>query len=110
MSEQVLPDDTIENAVDKLNVAWSYIPGQGLVRVYETASFADGLRLVNQIASVAEKRNHHPEVTLRYDEVELTSMTHDAGGVTQRDLDLAEALDRMYDNQTEKELSSHPER
>jgi 4a-hydroxytetrahydrobiopterin dehydratase len=80
------------------------------VRVFETSNFGDGLRLVNQIAGVAEKQNHHPEVTLRYDEVELTIVTHDVGGVTQRDLDLARTIDTIYDDQTEKEPSTYPER
>lgn len=95
MSEQVLSDDQIESAVENLNVAWSYIPGQGLIRVFETSSFGEGLRLVNQIASVVEKHNHHPDIALRYDEVELVTMTHDAGGVTQRDIDLAAAIDNL---------------
>ncbi len=95
MSEQVLTDDQIETAIENLNVAWSYIPGQGLVRVFETSSFGDGLRLVNQIASIVEKQNHHPDITLRHDEVELVSMTKDAGGVTQRDMDLAAAIDTL---------------
>lgn len=95
MSEQVLTDDQIETAVENLNVAWSYIPGQGLVRVFETGSFGDGLRLINRIASIVEKQGHHPEITLRQDEVELVTMTYDAGGVTQRDIDLAAAINDL---------------
>ncbi len=95
MNEQVLSDDQIETAVEELNVAWSAIPGQGLVRVFETSNFAEGLALVNEIAKVAEAQNHHPDVTLRYNEVELTTTTHSASGVTQKDIDLAKSIDKL---------------
>ncbi len=93
MNDQVLSDEQIEVEVNKLNVAWTHIPGEGLVCVYETNGFAEGLALVGKIGSIAERLTHYPEVTLRNDEVDVTAVTVDAGGVTQADLDLAKALD-----------------
>ncbi len=93
MSEQVLSDERIEAEVAKLNVGWSHIPGQGLVRVLPTHDFAEGLAMVDKIGQAAEQKGHHPEVTLRYSEVEITNFTHDAGGVTQLDIELAQAID-----------------
>jgi 4a-hydroxytetrahydrobiopterin dehydratase len=93
MNDQVLPDGQIETEINKLNVAWAHIPGEGLVRVFGTAGFAEGLALVERIGGVAERLQHYPEVTLRSDEVDLTVVTSDAGGVTQADVDFAKAID-----------------
>jgi 4a-hydroxytetrahydrobiopterin dehydratase len=56
---------------------------------YRTQNFAAGVRLVDAVAAVADAQNHHPDVTLRFREVGFTLSSHDVGGVTQRDLDLA---------------------
>lgn len=93
MNDQILSDEQIESEVAKLNVAWSHIPGEGLVRVFETQGFAEGLALVERIGGAAERLTHYPEVTLRTDEVDVTAFTPDAGGVTQIDIDLAKAID-----------------
>lgn len=93
MNDQILSDERIESEVEKLNVAWSHIPGEGLVRVFETQGFAEGLALVERIGGVAERLTHYPEVTLRSEEVVVTALDANAGGVTQADLDLAKAID-----------------
>jgi 4a-hydroxytetrahydrobiopterin dehydratase len=93
MNEQALSDKQIEAEVAKLNVAWTHIPGEGLVRVFETDGFAEGLALVEEIGGVAERLTHYPEVTLRNDEVDVTAFTPEAGGVTKIDIDLAKAID-----------------
>lgn len=93
MNDQILPDAHIETEVNKLNVAWTHIPGEGLVRVFETKGFAEGLALVERIGGIAERLQHYPEVTLRNDEVDVTTFTADAGGVTQADVDLAKAIE-----------------
>jgi 4a-hydroxytetrahydrobiopterin dehydratase len=56
---------------------------------YRTPSFAAGVRLVDAVAVEADALNHHPDVTLGYSEVRFALSSHDAGGVTQRDLNLA---------------------
>lgn len=59
---------------------------------FATGDFLTGLRLVTAVAALAEDANHHPDVTLTYPEVGLTLLSHDVGGVTSRDLDLARAI------------------
>lgn len=95
MSSEVLSDVQIEQAVSNINVGWTHIPGEGLVRVFETDSFGEGLALVNQIAKVVMDLRHEPEIILRVDEVDITTFTPDAGGVTQKDIDLAKAIDAI---------------
>jgi 4a-hydroxytetrahydrobiopterin dehydratase len=50
-----------------------------------------------RVALVAEKHDHHPEWSNVYDRVDITLSTHDAGGLSQRDLDLAALIDALAD-------------
>lgn len=59
---------------------------------FETGSFATGLELVNRIGAAAEERNHHPDVDLTYPRVTVRLTSHDTGGVTSRDVELARVI------------------
>jgi len=59
---------------------------------YRTGDFATGLQLVARIGELAEAANHHPDVDLRYPTVAIVLWSHDAGGVTSRDIDLARRI------------------
>lgn len=59
---------------------------------FATGDFATGLRLVNLVGESAEAMNHHPDVDLRYPHVDVTISSHDAGGVTERDVRLARTI------------------
>lgn len=56
---------------------------------FRTGNFATGLRLVNLIGEAAEQANHHPDLDLRYDHLNIRLYSHDASGVTERDVSLA---------------------
>jgi len=62
---------------------------------FRTGDFATGLRFVNAIGEVAEAANHHPDVTLTYPSVHVLLTSHDVGGKTQRDVDLAQQISRI---------------
>ncbi|GIE99140.1 4a-hydroxytetrahydrobiopterin dehydratase [Paractinoplanes rishiriensis] len=64
----------------------------GLQTRLETRDFTTGLTLVNAIGAAAEEMNHHPDVDLRYAHVDVRLTSHDAGGVTERDIRLARAI------------------
>jgi 4a-hydroxytetrahydrobiopterin dehydratase len=85
MSDARLTDEQI-TAADLAD--WRAIKGVLLTR-FRTGDFATGLRLVNEIGAAAEAANHHPDVELRYPNVTVKLVSHDAAGITQRDLDLA---------------------
>jgi 4a-hydroxytetrahydrobiopterin dehydratase len=70
---------------------WRQIFGTLRTR-FVTQGFAAGLELVNRIGALAEEANHHPDVDLRYPAVAVTLWSHDAGGVTSRDIDLARRI------------------
>lgn len=59
---------------------------------FRTGSFATGLAMVNEIGDAAEAMNHHPDLDLRYPTLHIRLSSHDVGGVTQRDIDLARQI------------------
>ena len=71
----------------------------------ETGDFATGLRLVNRIGEAAEAMNHHPDLDLRYPHLDVTLSSHDAGGVTARDVALARQISQFA---TEQGVSAEP--
>jgi 4a-hydroxytetrahydrobiopterin dehydratase len=64
-----------------------------ITREFVFADFAQAFAFMTQVAIVAEKRDHHPEWSNVYNKVDVTLTTHDAGGLTQRDVDLAQFMD-----------------
>jgi 4a-hydroxytetrahydrobiopterin dehydratase len=74
--------------------AWSEIDG-ALERTYELGSFADAVAFVNRVAELAEAENHHPDILVSYRKVTLRWTTHAAGGITDRDRELAERSDSL---------------
>ena len=62
-------------------------------RNYEFPSFPAAVRFVDLVAELAEAADHHPDIDIRYNRVQLTLSTHSAGGVTEKDFALARAID-----------------
>lgn len=69
--------------------------GDALVRTYATGDFGGALALAVRLGLVAEKRDHHPDILVTWGKARVLWTTHDAGGITQLDLDLAEATDKL---------------
>ncbi len=64
-----------------------------LTKEFAFESFRDSIVFVNRIATLADGMNHHPDIDVRYATVTVTLTTHDAGGITEKDLELAEQID-----------------
>ena len=70
-----------------------WVPQDDLVAVrYRTGSFGRGVEFVVEIGRLADALDHHPDVDLRYGSVSLRLTTHDAGGLTQLDIELARQI------------------
>lgn len=69
--------------------------GLALERSYRFADFSEAFAFLARVAMHAEKIDHHPEFTSVWNRVDFRLTTHDAGGVTDRDVALAEAIDRL---------------
>jgi 4a-hydroxytetrahydrobiopterin dehydratase len=68
--------------------------GDALMKTYTFSTFGDGIGFVTRVAKVADARNHHPDIDIRYTKITCLLTTHDAGGVTDSDLKLAEDIER----------------
>jgi 4a-hydroxytetrahydrobiopterin dehydratase len=71
---------------------WELMGGK-LVKVVQCAGFTGALEFVGEVGRLAEAANHHPDIDIRYRTVTLALVTHDSGGITRRDLDLARQID-----------------
>lgn len=64
-----------------------------LTKTFTFEKFADGIAFVGRVAKLADAMDHHPDIDIRYTKVTMTLSTHDAGGITQSDLTLAEQIE-----------------
>jgi len=80
----------MDNAPKQLLPGWIQ-EGQSLIRTDVFADFAAAMRWVNQVAVLSERRNHHPDIDIRWNRVTLKLTTHETRGLTDRDWDWAEA-------------------
>jgi 4a-hydroxytetrahydrobiopterin dehydratase len=71
------------------------LEGKEIVRQYEFPDFAAAMVFVNQVAEKAEKAGHHPDIDVRYNKVRLALVSHDKGGLTKRDMAMAETIDSL---------------
>jgi 4a-hydroxytetrahydrobiopterin dehydratase len=67
--------------------------GETLTKTFSFERFSDGIAFVDRVARIADEMNHHPDIDVRYTKIAMTLSTHDAGGITQSDLTLAERIE-----------------
>lgn len=90
-----LSADARKQAMGKLN-GWSDVAGRdAITRTFTFKDFNEAFGFMTRVAMVAEKNDHHPEWRNVYKTVEVVLATHDAGGVTARDVALAEAMNSI---------------
>jgi 4a-hydroxytetrahydrobiopterin dehydratase len=65
-----------------------------IVAEYTLADFGAAMVFVNRVAEMAEENDHHPDIDIRWNKVRLVLTSHDAGGLTQRDIELAHRISR----------------
>ena len=77
--------------------AWHFSAERGglIAREFKFHDFAQAFGFMAQIAVIAESRNHHPEWFNVYNRVQVTLTTHDAGGLSMKDIELARTMDRV---------------
>lgn len=87
----LLDDEARRSAVDRLD-GWS-LSDDTISKRYEFAGFLDSIAFVTRVAVLAEMADHHPDIDIRWNKVDLALTTHDAGGLTTKDIELARAID-----------------
>ena len=89
----VLSDDEIDS---ELSGHW-HREGDEIVRTFEFDSYLEGVGFAAGAGGIAEEAFHHPEMTIGWREVEVRLTTHDAEGITRKDIDLADRFDELAD-------------
>ncbi len=92
-----LSDEDRADALDGLD-EWDYDDARdAIVRRFAFADFSAAFAFMTRVALLAEKADHHPEWSNVWNRVEIALTTHDAGGLSHRDIALAEAIDALVD-------------
>ena len=93
MKRKKLSAEEIETNLAGLN-DWT-VSSDKLSKKFEFANFAESLSFVNRVGEIADAIDHHPDVLFGWGYAEFFITTHDAGGITARDFDLAMAIDSL---------------
>jgi 4a-hydroxytetrahydrobiopterin dehydratase len=95
MSIAKLSDSEIDAALARLP-GWSKVEGRSAIqKKFQFADFSAAWGFMSRVALAAESQNHHPEWFNVWNRVEITLSTHDAGGLSARDVKLAEAIEKL---------------
>lgn len=91
MPTERLSDIAIQRELGTLP-GWSR-RGDVITKTFQFREFLTGIDFVNAVAKAAEAADHHPDIDIRYTKVTFALSTHSAGGITQKDLDLAKKIE-----------------
>jgi len=90
----VLSETEIQEALQKLE-HW-HREGGKIIRDYTFADFRNAIQFVNRVAEMAEEADHHPDILVHgWNKVRITLTTHNAGGITQNDIELAKKIETI---------------
>jgi len=90
-----LSDIAIQRELGNLQ-GWSR-RGDVITKTYQFRNFMAGINFVTAVAKAADAADHHPDIDIRYTKVTCALSTHSAGGITQKDLDLAKQIERFQE-------------
>jgi 4a-hydroxytetrahydrobiopterin dehydratase len=90
----VLTPDQVDTALAEQALTWAR-EGDELQKVIKRKDFAEALAFVNEVGALAEARDHHPDIDIRWNTVTLRLSTHSEGGITERDLELAARIEEL---------------
>jgi 4a-hydroxytetrahydrobiopterin dehydratase len=74
-----------------------HLEADKLIRKWTLKDFVEAMAFVNRVATVAEAAGHHPDIDIRYNQVILGLISHDAGGITKRDAAMAGRIDKEFE-------------
>ena len=93
MERRLLNEDEVTSALSKLN-GWQ-ADNNKLTKKLSFANFAESLAFVNRVGEIAEAADHHPDITFGWGYAEISTTTHDRGGITDVDIALASKIDAL---------------
>lgn len=101
-----IDDTTIRNALKSVD-GWERV-GHALRKTFSFPTFPEAIEFVNDVALIAERANHHPDMDIRWTSVSVTTTTHSAKALTQRDLALVQEIERAVALSATAETSTAP--
>ncbi len=91
----ILSNEVIQNKLKNLK-DWKFV-NQQIEKEFILNDFSSAIKFVNQIASIAEEIDHHPDLLIHsWNKVKVMISTHSESGITEKDFDLAERIDRIF--------------
>ncbi|MGI8556517.1 MAG: 4a-hydroxytetrahydrobiopterin dehydratase [Pyrinomonadaceae bacterium] len=93
MARQKLTTEEVEKSLARLN-GWQR-NGKRLIKKFEFPNFIEALKFVNRVGKIAEAQDHHPDISFGWGYAEFAVTTHDAGGLTHNDFDLAREIENL---------------
>lgn len=93
MERRKLSQDEVNSVLAGLN-GWSF-DDDAIEKKFKFASFAEALAFVNKVGEIAESLDHHPDIKFGWGYAEVETTTHDRGGVTDFDIELAQKVDSL---------------
>lgn len=91
-----LNEAEVKSSLDKLN-DWSVVDGM-LRKTFRFKGFMNGIAFVNEVATVAEEMDHHPDINIRFGLITISLTTHGSQGLTALDFEQAARLDKLVGN------------
>ncbi len=88
-----LSEHDVRNAL--LTIPGWHINVKAIERLFRFPDFKDAMKFVNRVADAAEEAGHHPDIAISYNKVTLTLVSHDSGGVTERDIKMAKQINEI---------------
>ena len=93
--QAALEKDEIDQYLNRLNTPWKVVEHKRISRVFPFENFKRGMAFCQEIGLLAERENHHPEICIAYDRVEVELNTHSVDGLTINDFILAAKIDAI---------------
>jgi len=90
-----LKADEIDRYLNLLRTPWKVIDKKGIHKVFPFENFKRAMAFCQEVGLLAEQENHHPEIHISYDQVEIELSTHSVGGLTKNDFILAAKIDAI---------------
>ena len=90
----LLSKDDIEKGLSSL-YAWKY-NNKSIRKIYSFNAYLDGIKFVNEISEIADKKNHHPDIYIGWKKVTVAITSNDLGGVTTKCVDLAISIENLF--------------
>lgn len=90
-----MDQDQIEMRLKSLTLWERDDASGGIVRNMEFTTFADAIEFVNRVAVVADQHDHHPDIDIRYRRLKVVLVSHDVGGLSDRDFHMAGLIDEL---------------